>query len=50
MIDGETVITGSFSSAQPPEEKNVETLFIIKDNVLAESHNFSCAARVSPFG
>jgi phosphatidylserine/phosphatidylglycerophosphate/cardiolipin synthase-like enzyme len=35
IIDGETVITGSFNFTKAAEEKNAENLLIIKDKDLA---------------
>jgi phosphatidylserine/phosphatidylglycerophosphate/cardiolipin synthase-like enzyme len=36
VIDGETVITGSFNFTKAAEEKNAENLFVIRDRRLAE--------------
>jgi phosphatidylserine/phosphatidylglycerophosphate/cardiolipin synthase-like enzyme len=38
IIDGETVITGSFNFTKAAEEKNVENLLVIKDKKLAERY------------
>ncbi len=35
IIGGETVFTGSFNFARAAEEKNAETLFVIRDKFLA---------------
>ena len=35
IIDGETVITGSFNFTKAAEEKNAENLLVIRDKVLA---------------
>jgi phosphatidylserine/phosphatidylglycerophosphate/cardiolipin synthase-like enzyme len=35
VIDGETVLTGSFNFTKQAEEKNAETLLIIRDKTLA---------------
>jgi len=36
IIDGETVITGSFNFTKAAEEKNAENLLVIRDKKLAE--------------
>ena len=38
IVDGETVITGSFNSTKAAEEKNAENLLVIKDKVLATKY------------
>lgn len=38
IIDGVTVITGSFNFTKAAEEKNAENLFIIRDKALAERY------------
>jgi phosphatidylserine/phosphatidylglycerophosphate/cardiolipin synthase-like enzyme len=38
IIDGETVITGSFNFTKAAEEKNAENLLIIRDEKLAEGY------------
>jgi phosphatidylserine/phosphatidylglycerophosphate/cardiolipin synthase-like enzyme len=38
IIDGETVITGSFNFTKAAEEKNAENLLVIRDNKLAERY------------
>jgi len=38
IIDGETVITGSFNFTKPAEENNAENLLVIKDKKLAERY------------
>jgi phosphatidylserine/phosphatidylglycerophosphate/cardiolipin synthase-like enzyme len=38
IIDGETVITGSFNFTKNAEEKNAENLLIIHDKKLAEKY------------
>ena len=38
IIDGETVITGSFNFTKQAEEKNAENLLVIRDKVLAEKY------------
>ena len=38
VIDGETVITGSFNFTRAAEEKNAENLLIVKDKALAERY------------
>jgi phosphatidylserine/phosphatidylglycerophosphate/cardiolipin synthase-like enzyme len=38
IIDGETVITGSFNFTKAAEEKNAENLLVIKDKKLAERY------------
>ena len=35
IIDGETVITGSFNFTRAAEEKNAENLLVIRDKFLA---------------
>jgi phosphatidylserine/phosphatidylglycerophosphate/cardiolipin synthase-like enzyme len=35
VIDGETVITGSFNFTKSAEERNAENLLVIKDRALA---------------
>ncbi len=39
VIDGETVITGSFNFAKAAEERNAENLLVIRDKVLADRYN-----------
>jgi len=38
IIDGETVITGSFNFTKAAEEKNAENLLVIRDKALAEKY------------
>jgi len=38
IIDGETVITGSFNFTKAAEENNAENLFVIRDEKLAERY------------
>ena len=38
VIDGETVITGSFNFTKQAEEKNAENLLAIQDKALAEKY------------
>ena len=38
IIDGETVITGSFNFTKAAEEKNAENLLVIQDKNLAERY------------
>ena len=38
VIDGETVITGSFNFTTAAEEHNAENLLLIKDKSLAEKY------------
>lgn len=38
IIDGETVVTGSFNFTKAAEEKNAENLLIIRDKALAEKY------------
>ena len=38
VIDGETVITGSFNFTKAAEEKNAENLLVIKDKTLAAKY------------
>ena len=38
VIDGETVITGSFNFTKAAEEKNAENLLVIRDKKLAERY------------
>jgi len=38
IIDGETVITGSFNFTKAAEENNAENLLVIKDRILAERY------------
>jgi phosphatidylserine/phosphatidylglycerophosphate/cardiolipin synthase-like enzyme len=38
IIDGETVITGSFNFTKAAEENNVENLLVIRDKNLAERY------------
>lgn len=38
IIDGETVITGSFNFTKAAEDKNAENLLVIRDNALAEKY------------
>mgnify|MGYP001583545431 CR=1 FL=1 len=39
VIDGETVITGSFNFTKSAEERNAEHLLVIRDKVLADRYN-----------
>jgi phosphatidylserine/phosphatidylglycerophosphate/cardiolipin synthase-like enzyme len=38
IIDGETVITGSFNFTKKAEENNAENLLVIHDKKLVEQH------------
>jgi phosphatidylserine/phosphatidylglycerophosphate/cardiolipin synthase-like enzyme len=38
IIDGETVITGSFNFTKAAEENNAENLLVIRDKKLAERY------------
>jgi phosphatidylserine/phosphatidylglycerophosphate/cardiolipin synthase-like enzyme len=38
ILDGQTVITGSFNFTSSAEEKNAENLLVIKDKALAERY------------
>jgi phosphatidylserine/phosphatidylglycerophosphate/cardiolipin synthase-like enzyme len=38
VIDGETVLTGSFNFTKAAEEKNAENLLVIRDRVIAERY------------
>jgi len=38
IIDGETVITGSFNFTKQAEEKNAENLLVIRDKALAAKY------------
>ena len=38
IIDGETVITGSFNFTKTAEENNAENLLVIRDKILAERY------------
>ena len=38
VIDGETVITGSFNFTKAAEEKNAENLLVVRDRRLAEAY------------
>jgi phosphatidylserine/phosphatidylglycerophosphate/cardiolipin synthase-like enzyme len=38
IIDGETVITGSFNFTKAAQEKNAEKLLIIRDQALAAQY------------
>jgi phosphatidylserine/phosphatidylglycerophosphate/cardiolipin synthase-like enzyme len=42
VIDGETVITGSFNFTKAAEEKNAENLLVIRDKKLAERYTKNC--------
>lgn len=42
IIDGETVITGSFNFTKAAEENNAENLLVIHDKGLAEKYVKSC--------
>jgi phosphatidylserine/phosphatidylglycerophosphate/cardiolipin synthase-like enzyme len=48
IIDGETVITGSFNFTKAAEENNAENLLIIYDRELAGRYTKNCGKRVSP--
>lgn len=39
VIDGETVITGSFNFTKAAEERNAENLLVIRDRALANRYN-----------
>ena len=39
ILDGETVITGSFNFTKAAQEKNAENLLIIRDAALAEQYS-----------
>jgi phosphatidylserine/phosphatidylglycerophosphate/cardiolipin synthase-like enzyme len=38
VIDGETVLTGSFNFTKAAEEKNAENLLVVRDKVIAERY------------
>jgi phosphatidylserine/phosphatidylglycerophosphate/cardiolipin synthase-like enzyme len=38
VLDGETVITGSFNFTKAVEEKNAENLLIIRDKAIADRY------------
>jgi phosphatidylserine/phosphatidylglycerophosphate/cardiolipin synthase-like enzyme len=38
IIDGETVLTGSFNFTKAAQEKNAENLLIIRDQALAAQY------------
>ena len=38
VIDGETVLTGSFNFTKAAEEKNAENLLVIRDKAIAEKY------------
>ncbi len=38
IIDGETLITGSFNFTKAAEENNAENLLVIRDKKLAQSY------------
>ena len=38
MIDGETVLTGSFNFTKAAEDRNAENLIVIHDAALAEKY------------
>ena len=42
VIDGETVITGSFNFTRAAEEKNTENLLMIPDKNLAARYTENC--------
>jgi phosphatidylserine/phosphatidylglycerophosphate/cardiolipin synthase-like enzyme len=53
IIDGKTVITGSFNFTKAAEEKNVENLLVIRDGALAAKYmaNFEARKALSrPYG
>ncbi len=39
LIDGDTVITGSFNFSRAAEERNAENLLVIRDQELAEKYS-----------
>ena len=39
IIDGETVLTGSFNFTKAAEEKNAENLLVIRDRAIAEKYS-----------
>lgn len=49
VIDGQTVVTGSFNFTKAAEESNAENLLIIKDSRLADKYadNWNIHARHS---
>jgi phosphatidylserine/phosphatidylglycerophosphate/cardiolipin synthase-like enzyme len=46
IIDGETVITGSFNFTKAAEEKNAENLLVIHDRKLAERYMKNCQGHI----
>jgi phosphatidylserine/phosphatidylglycerophosphate/cardiolipin synthase-like enzyme len=42
IIDGETVVTGSFNFTKAAEENNAENLLVIHDKKLAERYTKNC--------
>ena len=48
VIDGETVITGSFNFTSAADEKNAENLLIIRDKALAQRYTENWYGRVFP--
>lgn len=44
VIDGETVVTGSFNFTKAAEEKNAENLLVIRDKSIAEKYTCNWAA------
>jgi len=42
IIDGETVVTGSFNFTKAAEENNAENLLVIHDKRLAERYIKNC--------
>jgi phosphatidylserine/phosphatidylglycerophosphate/cardiolipin synthase-like enzyme len=38
ILDGQTVITGSFNFTKSAEEKNAENLLVIRDKILADQY------------
>ena len=38
VIDGETVLTGSFNFTKAAEEKNAENLLVIRDRTIADKY------------
>jgi phosphatidylserine/phosphatidylglycerophosphate/cardiolipin synthase-like enzyme len=49
IIEGSTVLTGSFNFTKAAEESNAENLLVIKDAALAKKYTANWAIAFAPF-
>ena len=50
IIDGTTVLTGSFNFTKAADQKNAENLLVIRDDKVAAKYRGELASALSPFG